>query len=408
VDLGHGDWQAVPLPGLLQQVLEAGGAPLDRAQRQHVDVAVAAVPADRHAGVALHPLVEEPLAREVVVDPDDVRRARVGQEFLELALRDRVREVAPQRVVPVHAARQEVEAEPAALVLVGRLVGEVLRGERPAQVLGLDEAGGGVHPADGAHGAAGRVRLVHHHAQEEAVVAGVRVPVAVEAAEPGRRQRLVDRRVELQPGVALGHPRGVLGEAGGEARPGESGVAGAAAVVDQPRDRGQAEPAQAAEPLVRPAPVGAPGAVRGDPLPQHRVADGPDAQRGEVVEVARAVLVAAQHGLVDVAVADPGDGALEPAPHLERRGLGRRGATAGALRHAHLGARTAALPRGVSVCGPSAPRTPVTSCNPRRSAPHVAARGGANGRRPRRFRRRPAGPVQSPPRRGGRAPRGPT
>jgi hypothetical protein len=78
VHLGDRDRQPVPLPGLLQQVLEAGHAPLDGAQRQHVHVAVAAVPARLHPRVAFHPLVEEPLAREVVVDADDVRGARVG------------------------------------------------------------------------------------------------------------------------------------------------------------------------------------------------------------------------------------------------------------------------------------------------------------------------------------------
>jgi hypothetical protein len=238
-------------------------------------------------------------------------------------------EVGPERVLPAHPAGEQVEAEPAAVVLVLGLVRQPGRGQHPAQVLRLHQPRARVHLPDRPHGEPDGVDLVDQHAQERAVVARVRVPVAVEPAEPGGGQRLVDRRVELQPGIALGHARGEGGDPRGEVRLAEVRVAGAAAVVQQPCDRGQAELAQPPEPLVGPAPVGPVQAVRGHALPEHGVADRADAQPGEVVEVARAVLVPVQHGLVDVAVADPGDGAFQPAPDLD----GRHRGGAGARRH---------------------------------------------------------------------------
>jgi hypothetical protein len=205
------------------------------------------------------------------------------------------------------------------VVLVLGLVRQPGRGQHPAQVLRLHQPRARVHLPDRPHGEPDGVDLVDQHAQERAVVARVRVPVAVEPAEPGGGQRLVDRRVELQPGIALGHARGEGRDLRREVGPAEVGVARTAAVVQQPGDRGHAQVAQPAEPLVRPAPVGPVEAVGGDPLPEHGVADRADAQRRELVEVARAVLVAAEDRLVDVAVPDPGHGALETAPDLERR-----------------------------------------------------------------------------------------
>ena len=83
----------------------------------------------------------------------------------------------------------------------------------------------------------------------------MRVPVAVEGAEAGGGERLVDRRIGVEPRVALGDGAGVACELLGELRIEQVGIARAAAVVEKPGDGADAERLEAAEALVGPAPV---------------------------------------------------------------------------------------------------------------------------------------------------------
>jgi hypothetical protein len=93
-------------------------------------------------------------------------------------------------------------------------------------------------------------------------------------------------------------------------------------VVQERGDRPQTELAHPFEPLVGPAPVRACGAVRLDPLPEHRIADRAQTERGEPVEVVQPVVMAVQPGLVDDLGADPRHRALDTTPHLERGAVG--------------------------------------------------------------------------------------
>jgi hypothetical protein len=94
-------------------------------------------------------------------------------------------------------------------------------------------------------------------------------------------------------------------------------------VVEERGDGAQAELAHALEPLVGPAPVRPGDAIRLDPLPQHRVADRGQTQRGEPVEILEPVVVAVQPRLVDDLAADPRHGALDATPHLQRWAIRR-------------------------------------------------------------------------------------
>ena len=85
-------------------------------------------------------------------------------------------------------------------------------------------------------------------------------------------------------------------------------------------DRRDAEPAQRLKTPVGPRPVGAGRAVGRGRLPQHGVAERPDAERREAVEVAIALGVTAAVELGEVVVPDPVDGAFDAAPHLEGGG----------------------------------------------------------------------------------------
>jgi hypothetical protein len=94
-------------------------------------------------------------------------------------------------------------------------------------------------------------------------------------------------------------------------------MARAAAVVHQPDDRTDAELAQPSEPIVGPPPVDAIDAMRCQTLPQHRIAQRADAERGEQLQVLEPAVVARPHQLIEPAATDAVDRTLDAAPHLE-------------------------------------------------------------------------------------------
>src|SRR3954471_20236827 len=100
----------------------------------------------------------------------------------------------------------------------------------------------------------------------------MRIPMPIKPAEARGSQRLVHRRVVLEPGIALRYGARKLRELCGEARRHEARMARAAAMVDEAGDGAEAELAQNPQPLVGPAPVGARRAVGCDPLPENGIA----------------------------------------------------------------------------------------------------------------------------------------
>jgi hypothetical protein len=75
-----------------------------------------------------------------------------------------------------YAPRQKVDRQPAARVLVARLIGERRRTVRLGQVLGLNQARGRIDLPDGAHGQPDRGDLVEEDTREHLVVARMGVP----------------------------------------------------------------------------------------------------------------------------------------------------------------------------------------------------------------------------------------
>src|SRR3954454_22327527 len=88
-------------------------------------------------------------------------------------------------------------------------------------------------------------------------------------------------------------------------------------MVHQPDDRANAEITQQPEPLVRPAPVDQIGAVRSHSLPQRRIPQCADAELRELLQVVRTPVVAGPRELIEPAIADAIDRALDAAPHFE-------------------------------------------------------------------------------------------
>src|ERR671910_2756149 len=116
MDLGDGNRDAVALPGLAEALPrpELGLQMIDPG-RFDVDVGVPAVRSRLNARIAPDAVVEEPLARQIMVEADDVGRRLPGREFVELGFRGRlVAQPASERVAVDDAPGEQVEAEPAA------------------------------------------------------------------------------------------------------------------------------------------------------------------------------------------------------------------------------------------------------------------------------------------------------
>ncbi|CAO3436113.1 hypothetical protein [Azospirillum doebereinerae] len=173
VRLGDGDGEPVAVPRLAQQRLDARGSLRQDGDGLDVGVPVAAVAGTGNGWIAPHPVVEETLAGQVMVEPQDVGRARIRDEFLDGVGEPGVAETRPEGMVAVDPPGQQVEAEPAPLVLEGHRAGQRRRAVDAGDVLGLDQQGRRVDRADRLHGQPGRPCLVDQHAQEAGLVPGV-------------------------------------------------------------------------------------------------------------------------------------------------------------------------------------------------------------------------------------------
>ncbi len=97
-------------------------------------------------------MVEEPLAGQVMVDSEQVRPGLAARERLDLVGPDAGGEEPLMPVmVRIDPAVEQVEAQPAPLILMRRLVKERRGREGLAEILGLEKPGVGKDPADGPH-----------------------------------------------------------------------------------------------------------------------------------------------------------------------------------------------------------------------------------------------------------------
>jgi hypothetical protein len=128
---------------------------------------------------------------------------------------------------------EKVEAEPTTFVLVLRLIGELGDREGLADVFGLDEAGIGCDATDGAHAKYDSFALGDQRPEEIRLGGPMRIPVAVQRAEPCGGQGLVDGRVVPDPGIPCRDAARVGSQAVGEGWVEKAGIRGAASVVHQ-------------------------------------------------------------------------------------------------------------------------------------------------------------------------------
>ena len=135
----------------------------------------------------------------------------------------------------------------------------------------------------------------------------------IKAAEPGRGERFIDRRVRIQPGITLRHHPGITGEEPGEFRIEQIGMRRAASVMKQSHNRPDAKFTQAVQPPVRPAPIDF-TISRGHSLPEHGITNGFEADLPQQFQIALPVRVAGKLQLVHIAFAHAIDSAFKAAP----------------------------------------------------------------------------------------------
>src|SRR3954467_11965595 len=104
-------------------------------------------------------------------------------------------------MVAVHSSTEQVEGEPASLVLMLCLICQSRCGERLSKIVGLYKQRIRADSADRLHGEHRCRALGQEGSHECLAVSSVRVPVPVEAAEASRRERLVNGCVQADPRV---------------------------------------------------------------------------------------------------------------------------------------------------------------------------------------------------------------
>src|SRR5205085_4912252 len=98
----------------------------------------------------LYPMIEPPFARQIMVETDEVRcrssRRQLGQDLFAGSL---VAQPAIEWVARNHAAGEQVEGQPAPLVLMLGLILQQLRREGLSDVLGRQQPSAGDDLSDG-------------------------------------------------------------------------------------------------------------------------------------------------------------------------------------------------------------------------------------------------------------------
>src|SRR5215203_2176204 len=92
-------------------------------------------------------------------------------------------------------------------------------------------------------------------------------------------------------------------------------------MMEEPGDRGDATRSQRVETRIDPAPVWPPRIIGRDTLPEQRVAQAANPERGDALHIVRASGMPGELELIVVPVVDAVDGALDPAPQLQCRCL---------------------------------------------------------------------------------------
>jgi hypothetical protein len=164
-----------------QACLEASDMAAANTHRLDVHVDVAPVAALQLGWISVDAVVEKAFAGEVRVQADHIGRAwRLREPHQFRLARTVIKEVLPERMAGRHATGEQVEAEPAPLVLELGLVAQAPRAADMADVVGLHQPRARVHRPDRPHRQPHALHLVQQRAHERPVTPPVRIPQAVQ------------------------------------------------------------------------------------------------------------------------------------------------------------------------------------------------------------------------------------
>ena len=269
MDLGYRKRQPIPAPDLAQPCadpdVEIGTGD---AHCLDIGIGMGAIAAPARLRIALQSLVDKAVRAQIVIDADDIGRARRVRQIPQPRLRDTgAEECTEPRVIPVHPAAQQIEAEPTALVLIVGLLTQHGGTEGLADILGQHEFRLWRNPANAAHCQCSAIALVEQRTQETVRILGVRMPQAVKTAEPCGCYRLVYRCEHHRVRIAACHLLRIIRQQLGKSRIEQICIARAAAVMKQSDNRRDAQLGQPGQPLVGPAPIRFVRRLRRDVLP---------------------------------------------------------------------------------------------------------------------------------------------
>ena len=268
MDFGDRDRGRIAVPRLLYHAPQTGRGRLQHPDRLDIGIALPVIAAMRMGGIALHAMVEEPLAGQIMVDADDVWRTGIGRNGLQPVLQPVRGHAPPQRMTAPYAPEQQVPCRPAPDILERSLLAQLGSGEGAAEILRLNEPRGGIDPANGLHREPGSVDLVEERAPERALVADMRIPMAIKRRKARRGERLIDRRPLVDPGIALRNAGREISETPRETViVEEMRVGGTAAVMDKPGNDVDAMCAQPVDPRIHALPEMLSGPIRRNAFP---------------------------------------------------------------------------------------------------------------------------------------------
>ncbi len=320
VHFGDDDRDIVAVPRFLQAEARAELlGQLGDANRLNVDVSLMSVRAGLNVGETFDTVIEVALARQIMVEADQVRRCGAGGQLREHFLRSGlVPQPAIKRVSGHHAAGEQVERQPAPVILVIRLMLKGIGCERLPDVFRGQQFRVGDDLTDRFDRTLDRQALVDQRAERRVDVGEVRMPMAVQAGESSRGHRLVHGVPIVDPGIASRDLGRIVREQVGKLRIEQTGVPRARAMVHERGDHLDPALAEVFEPLVVPRKVELSRRLGRDRFPQDRIADRFDAETDHRVEVVEAGGVPGFDDLVTIFVADANDRTFDPAPQLQR------------------------------------------------------------------------------------------
>ena len=219
----------------------------------------------------------------------------------------------------VDTAGEQIEGQPATIIVECCLVGDLGSAVRFAQVLGLYEQGSRIDFAYRLHRRPDRQALVQNGPHEGVIVTRVRIPMTVKRGEPGRREWLVDRCVHVDPRIPPSDRAGKLAKFSAKGWIEKTCVSWTAAVVDQPDDRSYSQLSHFVESQIAGCPVCAGWRLGRDTLPQKRISQGTNTEIGEALQVREdSMFVPGEGDLIEVPIPDTINRALDSPPDLKR------------------------------------------------------------------------------------------